>query len=515
MSNSRKNLESTEQGFSIVEVIVAIIVISILVVIASSVSTSGLSINGRTTLYTDASSLAFKKVQDYANMSFDDIPIGDNVDGYEVEDFSTEAEGIQLRNADAKVLVTPQSVVSTTTTTTETAYSQQIAADTAYVAGSEIENDDEDDATGDYYRPSRIGDDNYSNYTYSAYASDPDNMASPSIDLGSAEDVDIIRIDWYTCGYGSDNFRVEAKNSSPNSNSGWTTIVSGLSDNGIPCSIGSHPQDIDVSANSTAYRYWRLFIVDAEDDDYNAFSELEAFSSTVPGDTVEQHGSDASSSPGALYFSSTDLEMSLDGSRGHQSIGMLFDNVTPDHGAQIDNAYLEFTADQANSGSVTLKVSAADVDNASPWTTTYAVDHAVDSDASDGSTGTTATVTWTPAAWSSNEVGADTRVNVTAIVQEIVDRANWDTGNDMAFAVQYVSGADKRTAKRSPAPKLHIEWSEETISTNGNGYVDADSDGDADNPTLLKIDVILEYDSFGNRQKINYSSLVRRNGLGT
>ena len=510
-----RRLQLEQSGFSIIEVVIALIVITILVGLASSVSTTGLSINGRTTLYTDASSLAFKKVQDYANLSFENITVGNVSNSYEVEDFTSEAEAEGLDNPVAKVYVIPESQINTTTETITTTFSQSIAADTAFTSGSEIANIDVDDATGDYWREWRMGDDNYYNYTYSAFSSSPDNMASPSIDLGSSQVVDTIRVNWYGCGYGANNFRVEAKDSSPNTNSGWTTIVDGLSDNGIPCYVGSHPQDIDVSSNSTPYRHWRLFVIDAEDEDYNVFSELEAFSSASPGDTVEQHGADASSSPGALYFSSSDLEMSEDGSRGHQSIGMLFDGVDAAQGATIDDAYIEFTADEFDSGPVTLRVSGADVDNAAPWVGDFAVDNAVDADSTDGSVGTTAVTIWTPPTWSSGESGPDTRVDVTDIIQEIIDRAGWVSENDIALAVQYVSGSDKRVAERTPAPELFIQWSETTTTTTTNGYVDDDMDGDVDNPTLVRVQVLLEYDSYGTRQTITYDTFVRQYGIGS
>ncbi len=507
----RKRSRKDQAGFSMVELLISLVVATLLVGVLSSIVQNSMSLNAKAALRSEAGSIAFKKVQDYINLDFTNIPIGDVATSYEVEDFSTEAENLNLRNVSAKVYVEPESELDSTSTST-TNYSQSIAADTAFVSGSEISSIDVDDATGDWWRRSRMSDDNYSNYTYSRYASSPDNLAGPSIDLGSSQDVDTIRVNWYGCGYGANDFRVEAKNSSPNTNSGWTTIVSGLSDNGIPCYIGDHPQDIDVSSNSTPYRYWRLYFVDAVDSDFSVISELEAFSSDIPGDTVEQRGSDASSSPGALYFSSSDLEMSEDGSRGHQSIGMIFDQIEANKDATIDSAYISFTADESNSGDVTLLVSAADVDNGVDWVGDYAVDNAVDNDNSDGSVGTNAKTTWNPAAWSSGENGPDTQVDVTSIVQEIVNRPGWDADNRMSFAIQYVSGSDKRVAERSPAPELVINWSE-TVAVDGT-YVDSDGDGDVDNPTLVRVTAIIEYEAFLQTHKVMYSSYIRKYGIG-
>jgi hypothetical protein len=268
-----------------------------------------------------------------------------------------------------------------------------------------------------------------------------------------------------------------------------------------------------VSSNTTPYRYWRLFIVDAEDEDFNIFSELEAFSAGVPGDIVEQQGADASDTPGDLYFSSSDIELTEDGSRGQQSIGLIFDDVTIPQAASIDNAYIEFTADETDSTPVTLLVTGVDRDNAVPWSGSFAVDRAVDNDNSDGSIGTTAKTTWTPPAWSTGEVGADTRVSVTAIMQEIVDRVGWSSANDMAFAVQYVSGAGQRVAERDPTPRLVINWSVSTTTTSTGPYEDNDADGDVDNPTLLRATVVIEYDAQGRRQRVEYGTYIRKFGV--
>ena len=498
-----------QSGFTLVEVLSSILLVSVLLSVMITVVQNAASLNAKTNLRSEAGSLAFQKVQNYINLDYDSVPIGDDVTFYEVEDFSTEAEALNLRNASAKVYIEPESEISTPTVITET-YTQSISADTAFVDGAEIDSVDRDDATGDWYRTWRIRDNNYSNYTYSRFAPSPDNLASPSIDLGSSQTVDTIRVNWTLCGYGANNFRIEAKDSNPTSNSGWTTIVSGLSDNGIPCSFGNHPQDIDVSSNSTPYRHWRLFFVDSEHSDYAVISELEAFSAGSPGDTVEQSGTN-----GSLNFSSADLDMTENGSNGQQSIGMIFKgvNVNNDNSPTITNAYLSFVADESDSGTVNLIVRGVNEDNAVPWVGNYIVDNATDYDNSDGLTGTINEVSWSPPAWSTGENGPDTRVTVTNIVQEIIDRPGWDAGNDLALAVLYDSGSDRRVAERYPAPQLVVEWSEDVSTTPGD-YVDDDSDGDVDNPTLLRVTSVIEYDAFGERHKVEYSTFIRKFGIG-
>lgn len=500
-----------ERGFSLVELLLALVIVSMLSGVVFSIIMNTTSLNARTSLRSEAASLAFKKIQDYINLSYDNIPVGDNIVNYEVEDFSTEAESLKLANAEAKVYIEPESQVSGSTSST-TNYTQTISADAAFVDGSEIDAVDFDDATGFHWRPTRIRDGNYTNYTYNADSPGPDNKPLPSIDLGSARVVNNVRITWWSCLYGATNLRIEAKNSSPTSNSGWTTIVSGLNDGGAPCATNK-TQTIDVSSNTTAFRHWRIFVVDGTHSSWNVISEFEAFSAGVPGDIVEQHGSDASASPGALFFSSSQLEMSRDGTRGNQSVGIIFENLEPAQDSTITNAYLQFTSDSAESGSVTLRVVAADVDNASVWSGNYAVDNAVDGNGADGSVGTTAVVTWNPPAWSSGEVGADTRVDVSSIIQELVDRAGWVSGNDAAIVVQYISGAGRRVAERTPQPQLVLNWSETVTVPSGGGYIDADADGDVDNPTLLRATSVIEYDAFGERHRVEYSTFIRKFGV--
>jgi prepilin-type N-terminal cleavage/methylation domain-containing protein len=506
--------DSSEYGFSMVEIMVSLVVLSMLVGVMFTIVTNSSSLNAKTALRAEAGALAFAKIQDYINLSFNNIPIGDDVNAYEVEDFSSEAQALKLSNASAKVYIEPESELPSGSTPTITNYSQSISADSTFASGSEINSIDVDDAIGAYWRRDRISDDSFSNYTYNEDSPGANNKPLPSIDLGSAQDVDTIRIEWWTCTYGANNFRIEAKNSSPNTNSGWTTIRAGLADNGIPCSSSaSAAQDIDVSSNSTPYRYWRMYVVEGTHPLWNVISEFEAFSSGTPGDIVEQQGSDATDNPGELFFSSSDLEMSDNGVSGQQSIGIIFDDVDTPQGATITNSYIEFTADENDSGAVSLLVTGVDTNNAQPWTTSFAVDNAVDNDSSDGLIGTNATTSWSPPAWTAGEVGSDTTVDVTSIVQEIVNRGGWISNNDLAFAVQYQSGSGKRVAERLPSPRLVIEWSETTNISSSSDYVDADGDGDVDNPNLLRVTTVIEYDTFGTRQRVEYSSYVRKFGV--
>ena len=75
---------------------------------------------------------------------------------------------------------------------------------------------------------------------------------------------------------------------------------------------------------------------------------------------------------------------------------------------------------------------------------------------------TVAGVDWAPAAWTTvGEAGLDQRTpDLSAVIQEIVDRAGWQASNALAFTI---TGSGARTAesyngKASAAPLLHIEF---------------------------------------------------------
>lgn len=492
--NKIKTLKTDYAGFTLVEILVSLGALSILLVVITTVVATSSSVNSRTNLNTDAGVAAFKKVQSYINTSYDSIPIGDDVSGYEVEDFSGDTELEHLKNVEAKVYVEPASVVNSGTTTETNNFSETSTANTAYSSGSEISASGMYDPTNCCRREWRLSDNNDYNLVYNNFDSGSSNQEMPAIDLGSSQSVDTIRINWYSSYYTSQNFRIEGSNNGTN----WTTVSDGLSTTvSVGTSQGDYPEDYPVNGT---YRYWRMFNVTGTNSSWIALSEIEAFAA-ASGDVVEQ------SSSGGLNFSSSDIDLTE--SSGQQSVGIRFNNINVDQGVTIDNAYIQFTASGNDSGAVTLLATGVDTDNATGWSGSYAVDNAVS-----GSNGTTAVTTWSPNAWSSGNSGVNQQLPVTSIVQEILSRGGWSKGNSMAFAIQYGSGGGKREADKNPAPELVIEWSETATVTTGGQYVDLDGDGDADNPTLLKVTAVIEYDAFGERKTVEYSSYIRKYGIG-
>jgi len=134
------------------------------------------------------------------------------------------------------------------------------------------------------------------------------------------------------------------------------------------------------------------------------------------------------------------------------TIGLRFSNVAIQKGATIVNASVQFTTDEVSKNASSLVFRAQAADNALAFTT-----------AAFGISSrprTTASATWAAPEWLVfGEAGPRQRtVNLSAVVQEVVNRAGWASGNALALIV---TGTGRRTAESfeggSPAV-LHLEY---------------------------------------------------------
>jgi hypothetical protein len=205
--------------------------------------------------------------------------------------------------------------------------------------------------------------------------------------------------------------------------------------------------------------------------------------------TVTERGSDAVNNVGKIDTSGDDLQMSWGGNnKGHQLTGLRFTNVNIPKNQAIEKAYIQFTANKtATPGSVQLKVQGVASDNAPTWNGNGAVS---------GASKTSSSVIWDPPNW--NSVGANgenERIEVTSIVQEIVNRTGWSANNAMALVVSWVQGSGVRTAKsgkKGGHPKLVVQYGSEDA---GGGL--AEDDGD-------KVGEWLDKSGKSNHAKITY-----------
>ena len=157
---------------------------------------------------------------------------------------------------------------------------------------------------------------------------------------------------------------------------------------------------------------------------------------------------------GTVYLDSSDLELIDDSDYvGEQEVGMRFLNVAVPQGATISNAYIEFETDELDSVTTNLNFYAQDIDDAPAFSTT-AFDIT-------SRTKTSASVAWNSVpAWTTESEKHQTP-DLSAIIQEVVDRTGWSSGNDMVIIV---NGSGERTAEAydgesANAPLLHFEYS--------------------------------------------------------
>lgn len=155
---------------------------------------------------------------------------------------------------------------------------------------------------------------------------------------------------------------------------------------------------------------------------------------------------------GSMYRDSSDLELTKDG--GYQKVGMRFVGITVPQGATITNAYIEFTVDETDAEDGTLTITGEDIDDADGFSSN-------DNDITDR-TPTFASVEWVLSdenRWDS--VGSKKQTpDIRTIIQEIVSRGGWVTGNDLVIIIegQAERVAESKDGSTSKAPKLHIEY---------------------------------------------------------
>lgn len=156
---------------------------------------------------------------------------------------------------------------------------------------------------------------------------------------------------------------------------------------------------------------------------------------------------------GAIPIASGALDLVFDGS--NQTVGLRFNGIDIPKGATITNAYVQFQVHQATSGTTSLTIQGQEADNAETFSNSrFNVS---------SRPRTSSSVGWSPAPWTAaGDEGPDQRTaNISSIIQHIVDRPGWSSGNSLAL---FITGSGRRSAKAFEgkavaAPLLHIEYS--------------------------------------------------------
>jgi len=215
-------------------------------------------------------------------------------------------------------------------------------------------------------------------------------------------------------------------------------------------------------STATDFKF-RLFWTD---DDTGAGS----FVQRVPTDDDDCEEGEGPLFPGRVTCSSSDLEMHSENrvespADWNDFIGLRWTNVIVPNGATIINATIQFEVDSTDPDvPIVVRWKGQDVDNAPAFT------HGSDFDIS-SRTNTTAFVDWDIPDWenTSDEGPAQLTPNLATIVQEIVDRPGWLSGNAMVLKTtdwpnatgtnKGMRHAESRDGETSAAPELRIDFS--------------------------------------------------------
>jgi len=200
----------------------------------------------------------------------------------------------------------------------------------------------------------------------------------------------------------------------------------------------------DQHANTNTLDYEINFSINKEIPD---ISKIDIAISDGNNDAEEFHSTG--------YVSTTSSDLELITAETTQTVGLRFTPINIPKGSTITNAYIQFTVDEINSEPTSLLIRAEASDNAETFL-------GIDFNISTRST-TTNVVMWEDIPhWtdiSASDIDQRTP-DISSIIQEVIDRANWNQGNALAFLI---TGEGKRVAVSSNqssrlAPILHVEF---------------------------------------------------------
>jgi len=152
--------------------------------------------------------------------------------------------------------------------------------------------------------------------------------------------------------------------------------------------------------------------------------------------------------------------------------GVLIENIAIPNGSIINDAYLYFQADVSDTGTCDLRIAAEDVDTASLFTDV----------ANYNGRARTSYISWAASSFVGDAYYSSP--NLTSIVQTVINRAGWVSGNEIVFFIED-DGAGTSTTKRQvgcttgtrTAPILYVTW---TVSTAPEyDYVDSQTNVDS------------------------------------
>lgn len=175
---------------------------------------------------------------------------------------------------------------------------------------------------------------------------------------------------------------------------------------------------------------------------------------------VSLSNGDAEQDGTAMNLVSSDLDL------GDKAAGMHFNNLNIPQGAVIESAYLELTSRSTGTSATTITITAEDVDNANTFGS--------GSNDITNRTQTSASQTWIMPYWNAVDVAYQSP-DISDIVQEIVNRNGWASGNSLNLLTDQTSGrrsAQTQDFNGATAPKLVVVYSDPTVTDNYLTFID-------------------------------------------
>lgn len=201
------------------------------------------------------------------------------------------------------------------------------------------------------------------------------------------------------------------------------------------------------------------------------------------------------------------IKWSDNGAIKNQIVGLRFQTVDIPQGATVTSAQLKFTAQSSDTEATDLVIAAEASDNSAAF-------EATSNNISGRSLGA-AQINWSVDSWAANN--SHLSPDITALVQEVVDRSGWCGGNAMSFVV---SGTGLRQAVSADgsltgAPQLLVEYQVGSIPVGGgcinqsvstqiaHSYDDVEEDLSDGDMSRTSSDLDMVYDpSYSNSWKI-------------
>lgn len=159
---------------------------------------------------------------------------------------------------------------------------------------------------------------------------------------------------------------------------------------------------------------------------------------------------------GQVWLTSTDIELCYDQQPGgDQIVGLRFNNIEIPKNVVVNNAYIKFKCDEVTNNETSVMIKGEASDNPVTFNT--------DNFNISSRPTTISFVNWNPLPWNTEGESADAQKTseISTIVQEIVERDGWSSGNSMSF---FFTGTGTRTAEAyegdvTGVAVLHIEYS--------------------------------------------------------